>query len=248
MLVLVALLACSFPFAFRAYSIADLRHRGRTQAEEDWNAGRAEMHVACLDRGRDVTHRFDPATGLKIRVYGYMSKYPYSLAYQARVAALLAEHGIPEWSMKKCIPADDDLVAMLDSTQMEKINTFPHDVNHNIILIRHGTVTRWNTTFSNMSGFLAVATPQGLIDIGTNGGSSSSDDHSHVTLSCFGEANTGRSPNEPVFVGRSPKYPWLIFVRSGNDWVESFTRVGNCCCGPIGVDRRLGRALWNADG
>jgi hypothetical protein len=221
----VVLPTCAFPFVFRACRIADLRHRGRTQAELDWNAVRAEMVVEHMDWSNDVTHRFDPATGLKIHQRGYLSEY--SLAYQARVAALLAERGIPEWSMKKYLPADDDLIAMLISAQMERVYSFPHDANDNIVLIRGGTVTRWNTTFSNMSDYLAIATPQGLIDIGTSWGQwSPSTEHSHVRLSCGGDNNTGVTPNAPVFVGRMSKYPEVVFVRSGTDWVGAFYENG----------------------
>lgn len=221
--VVLVLLTCGFPFAFRAYSIADSRHRGRTQAEKEWNAGRAEMYVAFPDFSGDVQHRFDPVTGLKIRERGYMSEY--SLAYQARVAELLAKHGIPEWSMKKYIPADVDLVAMFDSKKMEKIKAFPHNVNENIILTRQGTVTRWNTTFSNISGFLAIATPQAFTGVGAARSDYSRVD-GRVTFAFGGGDNSYGPQNEPVFVGRLPKYPQVIFVRSGTDWIGAFHQSG----------------------
>jgi hypothetical protein len=222
----LVLLTCGLPFAFREYSIAHFRHLGRAQAEKDWNAGRAEMHVAFLDVWRPVIHRFDPATGLRIRERGYMAEYPYSLAYQARVAELLAERGIPEWSMKKYIPADDDLVAMFDSKQMEKINVFPHNINENMILIRHGTLTRWNTTFSNTSGFLAIATPQAFTGIGTDRSEYSQGVDGNTKFVLGAGDNSDRPQNEPVFVGRLSKYPRVIFVRSGTDWVGAFHESG----------------------
>ena len=55
------LLTTAFPFAFRAYSFADLRHRGRTQAEQDWNAGQAELYVKDPAVAGRVTHHFDPS-------------------------------------------------------------------------------------------------------------------------------------------------------------------------------------------
>jgi hypothetical protein len=223
-LVLV-LLSCSFPFAFRAYNVADLRSRGRLQAEQDWNAGRAEMRVGRGDYFGPVTHRFDPASGLKIRDRSDPFESPFSLAYRSRVAELLAERGTPEWSMKKHIPADDDLVAMFDSRRMEKITKFPYEVNANIVLIRHGTISRWKTTFSNTSGFLAIATPQAFVGVGCDRCESS--ERGGYAAFTFGDANDcDRPQNEPVFVGRLPKYPQVIFVRSSTDWIGAFHESG----------------------
>jgi hypothetical protein len=219
------LLTCSFPFAYRAAIFADFRDRGRTLAEEDWKTGRAEMKVENFDWWGKITHWFDPATGLKIQCRGFMSRI--SLAYKERVAELLAEQGIPEWSMKKDIPADADLVAMLDSKTMEKIEVFPHQVNDNIILIRKGTFERWNTTFCNAGNFLAIATPQALVGLGISWSEGVSDTN-HSTMRWGPEDVGSVSQNEPAFIGRLLKYPRVIFIRSGANWVGAFHESGEC--------------------
>jgi hypothetical protein len=219
------LLTCGFPFMFREVIFADFRHRGRMQAEEDWKAGRAEIIVENFNWGEKITHWFDPATGLKIRLRGDRSRI--SLAYKERVTELLAEQGIPEWSMRKQIPSDADLVAMLDSKTMEKIEAFPYEVNDNIVLIRKGTYERWSTTFYNAGRFLAIVTPQAVVGLGICWSTESSD-ASHVTREWGPKDYSDPSQDEPVFIGKLLKYPQVIFIRSGTTWVGAFHESGEC--------------------
>lgn len=199
----VMLLTVAFPFAFRANTFADLRQRGRTQAEQDWQAHRAEISFDDFHQTGTVTYNYDPETGLKIRHRFNQSQY--AEAYKKRVGELLNQHGIPDWSMKDHVVADDDLIGMLDSDEMDKIEEFPHDVNDNITLMRRGSVTRWGgTTSSTGDGLTVLAKHGGSIGVG--------------------------SEVEPAFVGRLAKFPEVIFVRSGRSWLGAFHDSGRFLC------------------
>jgi hypothetical protein len=188
----------AFPFGFRVFYFADLQNRGRNQAEDDWAHGRAVIYSDQHPDTGPVMHNFDPATGLK-----YKHKWPeseFSKAYNHRVAEFLAQ-GIPSWSMQAQLVPDDELLKMLDSSEMTEVKEFPHEVNENIVLFRRGTLSRWGGTMSSQSDSLSIGVkPGGLIGVG-------------------GEA-------EPAYVGRSIEYPNVIFIRSGRSWIGAFHESG----------------------
>jgi hypothetical protein len=189
----------AFPFAFRAFHFADLSRRGRSQAEDDWTHGRAVIYADQSPDAGPVMHNFDPATGLK-----YRHKWPeseFSKAYNRRVAAFLAAQGVPAWSMQAHLVPDDDLLKMLDSSEMTEVKDFPHEVNDNIVLFRRGTLSRWGGSMSSQSDSLSIGLKLGgLIGVGNEA--------------------------EPAYIGRSTKFPNVIFIRNGRSWVGAFHASG----------------------
>jgi len=196
-------LAGAFPFVFRASSFAELAHRGRTQAEKDWDDHRAVLYIDWLDsfeyaRDPTIINEYDRTTGLK-------QSHPhretqYVEAYNERIAGLLREHGIPDWSMKDHLVDASDLIGMLDSAEMAPIEQFPYEINENIILFRRGTIRRWGGTMSSSNDSLSIGTKASLVGVGND--------------------------KKPVSVGRLVKYPEVVFIRNGDDWVGAFHESG----------------------
>ena len=81
---------------------------------------------------------------------------------------------------------------------------------------------------SSTSGSLSIATRhEGLIGVGSGWGGSVSATHDSLSrVTCLGGGSGGRSQAEPAFVGRLPKYPGVIFIRSGTSWVGAFYEGG----------------------
>ncbi len=196
-------LAGAFPFVFRAYSFAELAHRGRTQAEKDWNDQCAQVYVDWSDPFKyagdsTLINEYDRTTGLKKSHRHRETQYVE--AYNERIAELLREHGIPDWSMKDHLVDASDLIGMLDSAEMDPIEQFPYEINENIILFRRGTISRWGGTMSSSDDGLSIGTKASLVGVGND--------------------------KKPVSIGRLVKYPDVVFIRNGDDWVGAFHESG----------------------
>jgi hypothetical protein len=188
----IVVLAIAFPFAYREWTFLVERVHARTQAEEEWNAGVAGLYEQpSVDR---VEHQYDPATGLKYRDQWHETRF--SKAYNRRVRQLLAEQGVPEWSMKKYLVPDNELLALLDADDFETVITFPHKVNANIVLIRGGEGEAGST---EKEALLVAAKESGVIRTRGDGVAS---------------------------VGRRPENPGVIFIRNGRKWIGAFHESG----------------------
>lgn len=186
------------PFAYRSLAFAMIRARAVAKADGDWAAGKAVVYRDVDDRLAEkiVDYQGDVETGLEIE---YRFDHPgFPSAYNRRIAQLIAERGLPAWSMKRFIPTDTKLRSMLESTEMVEVTSFPYDVNSNIVLMRRGTLTRWDSTISNGNDDLTIATEKsGTVD------------------SVSGVA--------PVHVKVDGE---VIYVRNGSDWVGVFHESG----------------------
>ena len=202
--VAVTLLAGSIgaPFMFRKAVLTHSHSNARQDADQAWSERRAEIYIRDLDEreidGVSVQSDYDRETGL--RLHRSFHDFGYGEAYNNRVYELLAERGVPAWSMKAHLVRDEDLIRMLDSDQFTMIKDFPHELTDSIVLFKRGTVVRWGSTSTNSGDGVSIATPSALLGLG--------------------------SEAEPVFVGRHPKYPRAVFIRSRTSWVGAFHEDG----------------------
>jgi hypothetical protein len=196
-------LTVAAPFLSREAAYAVKLMSGRAAAERDWVEQRAEVYSPdfnerTVDGVRLVTY-YDRDSGLRLHVFPTF--FGYGEAYNQRINELLAEQGIPPWSMKSYLVDDKDLIAMLDSEQLEEIRDFPCELSTGIVLVRSGTFSRWGETMSSFGDSLSVATQHsGFLGVGTE--------------------------VRPIYVGRNPKYPHLVFVRYGRTWLGAFHEEG----------------------
>jgi|GEM_PF-3443131 len=205
---LVALLLVAMviaPFLYREYREArfdEIRRNEREQADRHWKRQEAEIYIGRAERdlyvreinGVTIRDEFDTQTGL------HFTFYDRGEAYNTRVRELLASEGVPEWSMKPHLVRDTDLIAMLDSLDREEITKFPHELTDGIILMRRGTISRWNSHISNDKDSLSIVTR-------------------YVMISAGNEV-------EPVYVGTNPNYPRVIFIRSGSTMIHALHTEG----------------------
>lgn len=187
-----------FPFAFRSLAFASLRARAVAKANADWADGQAVIYRDRSERGAEnmVDYEVDLETGFEIE-YG-IDHLGFRAAYNQRIAQLVAERGLPAWSIKRFIPSEAKLRAMLDSTEMVEVTSFPYDVTANIALMRRGTLTRWGSTMSSGGDELSIVTKPGTIK-GVGAGTA------------------------PVHVKLDGE---VIYVRNGSDWLGAFHQNG----------------------
>jgi hypothetical protein len=185
-------LAIAFPLAFREWTFLVERVHARTQAEEEWNAGAAGLYEQ--PSGDRVEHQYDPATGLRYRDQWHETRF--SKAYNQRVRELLAEQGVPAWSMQKYLVPDNELLALLDADDFDAVITFPHEVNANIVLIRGGEGESGST---ERDALLVAARESGVIRTRGDG---------------------------TAAVARRPENPGVIFIRNGRQWIGAFHESG----------------------
>lgn len=194
----IVLLSLTYVVAFRQNSFLRDKLDGQNRAELDWNKHDARIYVTAPSSSGMVSHYYDSASGLELRQH--WPEDEYSRAYNARIEELLKNQGVPDWSVKKDLVEDSDLSAELDSETMEEITTFPHDVNPNIVLFKQGTIERFGGTLSSRSDSVSIGTRFKMIG--------------------------GSDEVEPIYVGRSEKYPNIIFIRNGKNWVGAFHTDG----------------------
>jgi hypothetical protein len=195
--------AAMFPSVFRLCAIAMDVHEGRSRADALW----ADHSAYVLSNYRrapqqignyEIYRYFDPDSGLWLRSEMHME---YERGYVARIQELLSAHGVPSWSHKQQLVSDADLLGMLDAKDMTPVTKYPYDLSPNVVLMRGGTLYRWGGSFSSGSNGLEVET-----QFGGNLGD----------LNYFGDAT----------VGRLAKYPGVIFVRGGDQWIAAVSEDG----------------------
>jgi hypothetical protein len=190
-----------FPFAFRHLVFFSKHHRATVQAEADWSAGTAAVYrdpEAINFPGGWMVYEIDRETGLPARRQ-FVSEV-YAKAYNRRIMQLLNEESTAS-RRSIDLPSPDELVALLDSSDLREVTEFPYEVTPNIVVFRRGTISRWGHTASNLSDALSITTKTGGV-MGVGNGV------------------------QPVFVGSICGYPELIVIRNGTNWAGVFRHDG----------------------
>jgi len=190
-------LILGIPFGYQSYVKSSINHSAIRRAEDDWKTNALTYRDYEFEEIGDYTveYEFDPETGLKFQ--HRMADLGFADRYNARIRELLLLHGIPKYSIKTIMPKPDDLVQLLDSTEMDPVDTFPVDLTENIHLMRRGTLSRWGGTSSSDSDSLSIVTPHTLRGVGDG------------VL--------------PVHYKITDK---IIYIRNGPDWVGAFLPDG----------------------
>jgi hypothetical protein len=103
---------------------------GEEDANEAWSAGQAQVidhdgaKILTVGSAR-IFYDCDLKTGLPFKVSYGREDPAYEAGYDARVRALLVEHGLPRWSLVGKLPTPEVLAGLLDSDEMTQITAFP---------------------------------------------------------------------------------------------------------------------------
>ncbi len=192
-------IAIGGPLAFREFDIDRRRARGVERADADWKNNQVELRMEneTVQVGdATVEYHVDRETGLKRKTP--CATPVFCNAYNARIRELIRVNGLPTGSLRSDVPTPDELVALLDATDLQEVTQFPYQLTPQVILMRGGTATFGSATYSNGGQGLAIASEQ-------NG------------MHCVG------SKNLPVFVETRAN---VFVVRSGNEWVGMIDASG----------------------
>jgi hypothetical protein len=198
----ILLVATAFPFLFRRIAIARDFSAGEAKADMDWADHSAYILSVLWTRFRssgdyDLYDYFDPESGLPLRpVMGH----EYEAGYMARVERLLSTQGVPPWSHKQQFVSDADILNIFKAKDLTPVTTYPCDLSPCAVLIRGGSVNRWGGTFISGSSELCVDTQFG--------------------------GNFGQDYYGDAATGRLAKYPGVIFVRGGDEWIAAISEDG----------------------
>jgi hypothetical protein len=193
-----------FPFVFQLSAKAIDLHEGEARADALWADHTAyflsvnSWMVPHQAGIYDIYSYFDSDSGLPLR---HEMGMEYEQGYKARIQSLLSIHGVPAWSHKKQLVSDADLLGIFDAKDLKTVKAYPYDISPNVVLMHGGTVNRWGGYFSSGSNSLEIDTR-----CGGNLGNSN----------YFGNAA----------ICRLAKYPGVIFVRGGNEWVAAVSDDG----------------------
>lgn len=190
-------LILGIPFGYQSFVNSSVNHSAIRRAEDDWKTNALIYRDYEFDEIGDCTvqYEFDPETGLEFK--HRMADLGFADKYNARIDELIRLHGIPKYSIKSIVPNPDDLVRLLDSTEMDPVEAFPIDLTVNIHLMRRGTLTRWGGTSASGSDSLSIVTPHGLLGVG-----------------------------DGVLPVHSRITDKIIYIRNGPDWVGAFLPDG----------------------
>ena len=86
-----------------------------------------------------VSFDFDAETGLEYK--RYFGDSQYAVLHNQIIEGLIEKHGLPEYSIKEMIPATSEVIEMLGSKTMNRIDQFPYDVNKSICLKQYGAIS-----------------------------------------------------------------------------------------------------------
>ncbi len=188
------------PFAFRGQIFRLMHNRGRAAAERDWQNQSAVVYTDHNIRVQDdliFGTEVDRATGFSTR--HSFSTRGYAEAYNQRIAELVAERGLPDWSLKSQLPTDEQLVAWLDDPSLAEVRSFPAELTDSIVITAGGTFERWGQISSSPG--ISIHTPHG-------GGAS------------FGDGTA------KVYTGQIPARPRLLIIRQDDRWVGVYREDG----------------------
>jgi hypothetical protein len=197
----VLCITVGFPFAFDSFVTSSKRSWARQKAESDWREGAAyvygEPEEIYVGDAR-VEYEVDRQLGLRIRRQFVTDVY--AEAYNHRITEL-SNARVHSGRNLDNIPSPQQLFALLDSTDLQEVTTFPHDVTPEIVVFRKGTITRWGSTATSSSDALSIATRNRIHGVG-NGA-------------------------QRVLVGPIPGYQDLVAIRNGTTWVGIFEKDGS---------------------
>jgi hypothetical protein len=192
----------ALPFVLRSLHFASIRNLAIARANKDWAAGKASVYSrlpfqTIAEPGISVESCYDQTTGL--RLYSSDNIFGFADTYNGRIAQLIAKHGVPDWSMARYLVKPADFLALLDSDGFVEVRKLPHG-SADQILIHYDE-----------------ASTQGDKPVG-------GDDK---TISIW----TKRSGDRPAgsgtpSIGRSPKFPKMIFIRLDKTWIAAFREDG----------------------
>jgi len=202
----IALIGIIFPSAYSSVALYRLEKEGRNRADGDWAA---HSVVLCNMYGWRPPHQlgqvtiqseFDARTGFLLTVF---MNEGYEDAYWRRILELIETNGIPSWSKKSRLVSDSEMVSLLNTSTMQPVTEFPYDAAPGITLFRDGAITRWGTTTTAISKELTIA-------------------------SRFSVAGPQQDAGavDTAYVGRFEKYPGMVFVRYGHEWIAACTDDG----------------------
>jgi hypothetical protein len=185
------------PFGYKSCVMNSVNNEAIERANNDWRTNalifRDDQFIkigSCT-----VQYDFDPETGLQLE--HRRPDLGSADRYNARISELIELHGIPSYSIKSIMPHPEDLIRLLDSTEMSLVESFPFDLTENIHLMRRGTLTRWGGTSTSESYSLSIATPHSLM--GDGGGVMPV--HTKITKD-------------------------VIYIRNGSNWIGAFLPDG----------------------
>lgn len=185
--------------------IADLVtcRRAASLAITDWNNRESVIYGSDSynNGGLKFKYEFDRQSGLRFR--NSSVSQVFANAYNRQVQRLLADNGIPSWSMKTLLVSEKDLAIVLNANTLSQVVSFPYDVNQAITVFRKGRVTRRGITGESLSDGLHVLAGHSLI---------------------------GVDESKEIYVGTLPFYPNVVFVRSGTIWLGVFSDGGELLC------------------
>ena len=182
---------------------------GRAMAEEDWKRRDAKLLVPGgtlhppyqYRRGPFVfEYFFDRKTGLVVQTPSKRVSDRFCEAYNARILELMKLEGDPPWSVTGKFPGDDEIIGLLNSPNVDRVDSFPYEVSPSIVICGPGRFCRWGHT-SWSGDTIRIETSRG------------------ATLG-FGNLDT------PVYVGHLPEWPHIVFIRGAHQAVEIFHRDG----------------------
>jgi hypothetical protein len=110
------------------------KNRGREQADYNWARREAVLFVRdgrqpAEYRGFLIYDPYDAETGLEKRAYlSRQRRAEFSDAYNQRIRELLAERGIPQWSMKQHRVSNEDVIRAMTEDSFQEVTQFPHEV------------------------------------------------------------------------------------------------------------------------
>jgi hypothetical protein len=186
------------PIGFRTFAFQMSQARGKDVAEREWLAGKPSIYVRNDPfevKGVLIEYEIDRETALWIRRPFKDSEFAKS--YNKRMKELLHQDDGTLSALKESIPTPEQMVDSLDSSDMEEVTEFPHEITPSIIVFRRGTISRWGSTVSSDSDDLSIAA-EGGGSMGIGGGI------------------------QPVFVGLDQPTKGLVTIRNGNSWVGIF--------------------------
>ena len=194
--------AAAFPSVFRQIAVAMDFHNGVACADALWADHSAYILSDNAMEPRsvgnyDLIHYFDPVFGLPLR---QSFRHEYEPGYNARLQELLAIHGAPSWSHKRQLVSDADLLAMLKPKKLEPVTHYPFDLSAHVTLWHGGTLSRWGVTSGSAQNTLGIET-----EFGSSWGGNYSGD---------------------AAIGRQSKYPGVIFVGAGDEWIAAVSEEG----------------------
>jgi hypothetical protein len=198
----ISCVAIGLPIGFRSFVVQMQQIHGKDVAEQQWLAGEPSIYARnepISVKDALVEYEIDRDTGLRFRHSFKDSEFAQS--YNERMKELLHQDDGRLQALKESIPTPERMVDLLDSSELNEVADFPHEIAPSIIIFRRGTISRWGSTMSNESDNLSVATEEGGM-MGIGGGI------------------------QPVFIGLDQPTKGLVTIRNGNSWVGVFQKGG----------------------